>query len=264
MNVGRGVWLLALLSLTACAPPQISVEIPFEARIDGAKAQCEAALDGLVMTDLRFYVAGVMLRRSDGADVPLRMTEHGRWQQADIALIDLEDGSGVCENGTPDMNSVIKGQIREGDYVGMSFELSVPFDRNHADPLSASAPLDDTTMHWHWRSGYKFLRAGVRTEDDGYWVHLGSAGCEGTVQDITGCRFPNRVPVNLTDYRPGDTVVAELSFLSAAADLGDGEATDCASGPADAACGPVFAQLGLDHESGTISGHQQLFAIGSQ
>ena len=146
----------------------------------------------------------------------------------------------------------------------MSFELGVPFDSNHADPLSASAPLDDTTMHWHWRSGYKFLRAGVRTADDGFWVHLGSAGCEGTVQNVSRCQFPNRIPVTLSDYRPGDTVITDLSMLLAAADLGDGEATDCASGPADAGCSAVFAQLGLDHESGSLTGQQQLFVLESQ
>ncbi|MFQ5610294.1 MAG: MbnP family protein, partial [Woeseiaceae bacterium] len=115
-------------------------------------------------------------------------------------------------------------------------------------------------MHWHWRSGYKFLRAGVELNNDGFWVHLGSAGCQGTVQNITHCRYPNRVPVLLTDYRSGDTVIADLSMLLGAADLTDSEATDCASGPAEESCGPIFGRLGLDHESGTISGPQRLFS----
>ena len=81
--------------------------------------------------------------------------------------------------------------------------LACHFDLNHDNPLTAEPPLDDPDMHWHWRSGYKFLRAGIRTATDGFWIHAGSAGCEGTVGNITGCRFPNRIDVFLPDFVPG-------------------------------------------------------------
>ncbi|MDZ7643630.1 MAG: MbnP family protein [Woeseiaceae bacterium] len=64
-----------------------------------------------------------------------------------------------------------------GDYRTLRLTLGVPADLNHGDPLHAPAPLTQTPMHWHWRSGYKFLRAGVTRGADGYWLHLGSTRC---------------------------------------------------------------------------------------
>jgi hypothetical protein len=115
-------------------------------------------------------------------------------------------------------------------------------------------------MHWHWRAGYKFLRAGIRTADDGFWIHLGSTGCEGTVRDITGCRFPNRVDILLPEFLPGeDTVVVDLAALLVETDLLDAEATDCSSGPAEQSCKAPFRALGLDFETGSAPDTQDVF-----
>ncbi|MDX1509117.1 MAG: metallo-mystery pair system four-Cys motif protein [Woeseiaceae bacterium] len=261
MTRRSGVQLLLLLGLTACAPPQQALQIRFEARADAGRIACDTASSGLTLSDLRFYVSDITLRRPDGTSVPVVLLEDDRWQQRDLGMVDLEDGSGNCLNGTADTNDRLVGSAPAGDYTQLSFVIGVPFDRNHADPLAAAAPLDDSAMHWHWRSGYKFLRAGVGSVDDGFWLHLGSAGCEGTVGAISGCKFPNRMSVTLADYTPGDTVVVDVGALARAADLGDAAVSDCVSGPADDDCGAAFAILGLDHGSGTMSGMQQLFRL---
>ncbi|MFQ5610047.1 MAG: MbnP family protein, partial [Woeseiaceae bacterium] len=102
MTPGRGVWLLAVFCVTACAPPQDTFTIPFEAWLAGAPADCASDRVGPAMSDLRFYVSDVRLHNVDGTETPLQLVENGRWQQSDIALIDLEDGTGRGENGTPD------------------------------------------------------------------------------------------------------------------------------------------------------------------
>ena len=115
-------------------------------------------------------------------------------------------------------------------------------------------------MHWHWRGGYKFLRAGVATDDDGFWLHLGSTGCEGTIQNITGCRAPNRVEVRLDEFVVGrDSVAIDIEALLAGADLADGIASDCASGPADTSCGAPFEALGLNIANPGAAGAQSVF-----
>ena len=116
-------------------------------------------------------------------------------------------------------------------------------------------------MHWHWRSGYKFIRAGVATTDDSFWIHVGSSGCAGTVRNVTGCRSPNRVAVTLDEFVPNQSVVAiDLGAFFDGNDFSDGNPTDCSSGPAETQCVAPFAALGIDFESGAASGSQRVFS----
>lgn len=257
-----GLYLIASLAAASCGRESLPLELSFVARLGADPIGCSHQVDGLALTDLRFYVHAAHLNRAgDGSAVPVEFDDSGRWQGDDLALIDLEDGTGSCDNGTPDTHAVIRATVPRGEYRGLQFTLGVPFAANHADPLAAGPPLDDSTMHWHWRSGYKFLRVGIETPDDGFWMHLGSAGCEGTVGSISGCRFPNRVLVSLPDYRPGDRVVVDLAALAAAVELGDGIPTDCSSGPAETSCRAPFAVVGLDFASGDRLSVQRLFQV---
>ncbi len=140
-------------------------------------------------------------------------------------------------------------------------KIEVPFAKNHSDPLLASAPLGDADMHWHWRGGYKFIRAGIKNDNDSFWLHLGSTGCEGTIRNITGCGSPNRVTVRIDNYQPGDPVQIDLARLVDGGDLDNAAPSDCSSGPAEDGCRTAFAALGLDHPSGTSDGNQRLFAL---
>ena len=117
-------------------------------------------------------------------------------------------------------------------------------------------------MHWHWRSGYKFLRAGIRTEDDGFWIHIGSTGCEGTVGHVTGCRFPNRIQIELPEFAPGESAVEiDLAALVVGTNLEDGKPDDCSSGPAETSCVAAFGALGIDHSTGEQTGSQSVFSV---
>ena len=249
-----------LLALSACSRRPIELVVPFEAIYGGDVIRCDSADSGPRLTDLRFYVASVRAIRDDGVTVEILLHPDNEWQQADLALLDFEDGTGACDNGTPATNTVLRGTLPAGEYRGLLFTIGVPFDLNHGDPLLAAAPLDDTAMHWHWRAGYKFMRAGVRTADDGFWIHLGSTACEGTVRHITGCRFPNRVNVLLPEFLPGkDSVVVDLAALLKETDLLDAEATDCSSGPAERSCEAPFRALGLDVVNGSALDSQDVF-----
>ena len=211
---------------------------------------------------LRFYVSEPQLIDSEGRVRNVRLSTGLDWQNEAVVLIDLETGGDHCMNGTAQIHAELVGEVPAGSYAALRFIIGVPFHLNHDNPLTAEPPLDDSDMHWHWRSGYKFLRAGIRTENDGFWIHTGSAGCEGTVGDITGCRFPNRVEVELAEFVPGESVVqVNLAALVEGTDLTDGEASDCSSGPAEVSCVAPYSALGIDFTSGDKTGPQRVFSL---
>ena len=250
-----------MILATSCSKPHLGLKVPFVATWGGEIIQCTDS--GIALSDLRFYVSAIELVDTAGKSQALELHEDIPWQQRDLALIDLENGQGACVNGTGDTFAYLVGSVPAGEYQGLRFTVGVPFDRNHSNPLKALAPLDDPAMHWHWRSGYKFIRAGVETPNDGFWIHVGSTGCEGTVGNISGCRFQNRVTVELSKYVPNsDSISVDLKAFFEGIDVDDGESTSCSAGPAESACVSPFAALGIDFESGNLLGRQQVFSIG--
>jgi uncharacterized repeat protein (TIGR04052 family) len=215
------------------------------------------------MTDLRFFVHDLELIAPDGQARPTEFVPDATWQIEQVALIDLEDGRGGCRNGSPEMNAVLRARPSGQEFSGIRFTIGVPAGLNHADPLLAAAPLSFTEMHWHWASGYKFLRTGVETDTDGFFLHLGSNRCEGTIGDIRGCTGSNRPEVVLAAFEPGrDRIIVDIGVLVAGVDFQDGEISRCMSGPANAECVDPFARLGLDAHSGEIAGASAVFSAG--
>lgn len=258
-------FLLALISVlvAACGKPSRPVEILFEVRFDGAPISCVSSPEDRALTDLRFYVHDIVLTMADGSKEQLRLTADTQWQSPEVALLDFEDGSGACINGTSSVNTSIRGMIAapaSGVAKGLSFAIGVPEVLNHADPMTASAPLNYTVMHWHWRSGYKFMRAGLENGDDLAWLHLGSSKCTGTLTEIEGCAAANRPTVILPEFDLAtDRVVIDVARLFGPTLLGDGEPWSCESGPGEFHCRVVFAELGLEFDSGETIGPAPVF-----
>ena len=245
---------------TSCSQWDHPVNIPFVASWKGQAIECSSPNEAL--TDLRFYVSNVQLVDSEGRGHDVRFATEMAWQNDAVAFIDLEDGLGACQNGTTETFDHVLGVAKAGDYRGLRFTVGVPFRLNHANPLTAKPPLDDPDMRWHRRSGYKFLRAGIRTEDDGFWLHAGSAGCEGTVDHVAECQFPNRIEVNIPDFVAGqDTVQIDLAALTAGTDLANQETSDCSSGLPETSCVAPFSALGVDFPTGEKSGTQRVFSV---
>lgn len=260
MILRRLVLCFLAIAMAGCGESPARVVIPFVPVFGAERVACTESAGGTQLSDLRLYVSEIKLLAKGGDFVDLRLETDGPWQQLDLALLDFEDGSGACENGTAETNTTLRGAIAPGEYRGLQFTVGVPFDRNHADPLQAHAPLGDAAMHWHWRAGYKFMRAGIRTPDDGFWIHLGSTGCEGTVRNISTCRFPNRVTVTLEDFDPAvDTVEIDFESLLASTSLEDSEATDCSSGPAETSCDGPFGALGIPGATEAATPTQRVF-----
>ncbi len=248
----------------------LQVALAFEGRV-GAKAfKCTDTHPGLgasamevSITDFRFYVHDVKLHQKGGGDVAVELDQDGLWQYQNVALLDFEDKSGSCANGTTETNGAVRGTVPAGEYDGVSFKLGVPFALNHADVAAAPSPLNLSALFWNWNGGYKFLRVdSVPTAGGGpFNLHLGSTGCTGEGK-VDLCSNPNVAEISFSAFDHGkDIVLADYATVVAGSDLGvnGGGAPGCMSGVDDPECQALFERLGIDLATGSPSAEKQAF-----
>jgi uncharacterized repeat protein (TIGR04052 family) len=281
----------AALALAACStvpstPKTAQVSLNFAAQINGQPFACGQRYDGVGTTgssitpsDFRMYVSEVKLLRQDGSAVPVQLAQDGIWQHQNVALIDFENGTGPCRNGTTATNTAVRGQVPAGDYVGVELTVGVPFAQNHQDPTVAPAPLNSTAMFWNWQGGYKFIKfdttsSGISTDKPAapnamgpvtrYSVHLGSTACAGDskTQAPSACQNPNRMTVRLNQFDlTKNTVVVDMGAVLAQANVdvnAKGTSPGCMSFLKDADCPPVMNALGLAYDGVAAAGAQRL------
>ncbi|MFV0383017.1 MbnP family copper-binding protein [Paracoccus sp. (in: a-proteobacteria)] len=270
---------IAAASTIAPAFADTSVEIPFIAEVAGQPLACGQSYPDLgsaattaQMLDYRLYVSDPVLIAGDGSRVPLALEQDGVWQVGQTALLDFEDGSASCVNGTPQMNQSLRGTVPEGDYTGLEFRIGVPFAQNHLDPVLAPSPLNLTGMFWNWQGGYKFIKIefapdGMAADSKGWTLHLGSTGCassDKTVAPAQACANPNVVSVSLPGFDPAsNSVVIDPAPVVAGADLttnAPDTSAGCMSSPEDSDCDTAMPRLGLPFND-LPAGDQQLVTL---
>ncbi|MEL6903307.1 MAG: MbnP family copper-binding protein [Cyanobacteria bacterium J06606_4] len=237
--------------------------------------------------DFRFYVSQVSLLDAAGNEVPLVLQQDGKWQHQDVALLDFEDKSGACGNGTTETRTQVVGSVPAGEYTGLKFTLGVPFNLNHIDSTLAPSPLNLTSMWWNWNFGYKFARidlmpemdmtrvrqdghggsehGGHGTDSQAFAIHLGSVGCQlDAAEAPVVCSIPNRTDVVFSDFDPAENVVvADLAALLSNTNLAENEkdtAVGCMSSPEDSDCAGIMQSLGLPFNE-QPPGEQRFFTI---
>jgi uncharacterized repeat protein (TIGR04052 family) len=254
----------------------MAVKIPFEGRVGKTPFTCKGTYPGLgtaatevALSDFRLYIHDLKLHQKGGGDVAVELTQDGLWQYKNLALLDFEDKSGPCANGTTEMNGMVHGQVPQGTYDGLSFKLGVPFDLDHADASTAPSPLNLSGLFWDWNGGYKFLRVDSAPVAGGapFLLHLGSTGCQGNFADggISGCDRPNVADVVLTGFDPStSTIAVDYAAVVAGNDLSvnQGGPPGCMSGPTDPECDALFQRLGLSvNDASTHPDQQKLFSV---
>lgn len=270
--------LLTALSLASPASAAEHLTIHFRGAVNGEPFACGgsyadvgAGASVVTVQDFRFYVHDVRLVDAAGAEHLLELDQQTKWQIERTALIDLEDKTGDCANGTAETNFEVRGTIDAvGPWQSLRFTLGVPFNRNHTDLARMPSPLNLTAMAWTWNAGRRFARLDVKSGADGFAVHLGSTGCiPSTTPTVipTSCSSPNRVAVDLPGFDLAkNAVVADLGRLLASTHI-DRNAPEtpggCRSEPEDADCAGVFANLGLPFGE-VPAREQQFFAIGAR
>ncbi|MFO0749731.1 MAG: metallo-mystery pair system four-Cys motif protein [Myxococcota bacterium] len=274
------IWTLAAplaASLAACdsdGAARTPVAVRFAARIGDAAVACGptypdvgSSHTSFTLEDLRFYVHDLRLVASDGAETPVTLAADGKWQGSGVALLDFEDKTGACQNGTPDTNDRVVGTAPPGDYVGLRFALGVPPALDHLDTATAVPPLDLGGMFWGWTLGYKFFRLDGKTASGAGWsVHLGSIGCTREGAGAITCSDDNVAAIDLPAFDPArDVVVVDVGALLAASDLEANQppSAGCMSDLDDADCPTTFARFGLPFDGVAAPGPQVVFVKGA-
>lgn len=267
---------VVFLTLAPFAVPDDSqsISIRFQAMVGDKKLACGQSYEGIGITrsritprDFRFYVHNVRLIDDSGKAVPIELDQDGKWQLDDVALLDFENASASCVNGTPEMNDHVSGRVPVGRYSGLQFTLGVPFNKNHTELTTQPSPLNLTAMSWVWNAGRKFARLDFASTGlpHGFAIHLGSTGCTPDQTKITvptQCREPNRPEIELAGFDPSqDVVIADLAALLKDSNVDTNQphtAAGCMSAKDDADCAPLFANFGLPF-GGKPAGAQTFF-----
>lgn len=272
---------LALLFSFALAAPAAAqapspVTIRFAMTAAGAPVTCGANISGVGTTkstvsiiDARFYVSRLRLVKADGGEVPVTLTQDGLWQLDDVALLDFENATGGCANGTEQTRDLIEGSAPAGQYTGVRFDVGLPFEKNHRDQTLQPSPLNLSRLFWSWNAGYKFMRMDIKStgQPRGWLLHLGSTACSPAGSPSTApvsCGNRNVVTVDLPGFSAARDVV-ELDFLALFAGSNvdtntDKTALGCMSGGSDPECHGLFGQLGLAIAD-KAAGPQQVFRV---
>lgn len=272
----KKLFCLAALAASPVFADQ-EVTLNFVAEIGGKPFSCSETYSGLgstdaeiQATDFRAYISDVVMVKADGSTVPVVLAQD-IWQNDATALLDFEDASGGCTNGTAQTNTSIRGTVPEGEYTGVAFTVGVPFAANHGDPTTAPSPLDVTSMFWNWQFGYKFFRIDMvptdRAEDGpkGWFLHLGSTMCEAaskTEAPSAACGNPNHMRVTLNGT-PSQTIVIDPAPVVADVDLRANTpdtSPGCMSMPSDPDCDTVIPKLGLTFKD-LPAAEQALFTV---
>ena len=278
-----------------------AVSIQFAAQVNGQDFTCDGIPNTGVgtkgsdynVTDFRLYIHDAHIHDElTGEEYEIELTQDGKWQLDDVAMLDFEDGTNGCV-GTLDTNSEIVGQVTIPATIDLSatevcFEVGLPADKNHLDTTDAEPPLNSVDMLWAWKLGRKYVKidgvGGPGVEDEAFKLHLGAQGCPagaGNEAPVTACTVPNTFEVCVADFDVANDVVAvdpapvfEMNDITANLSVNvpmnpAAPKPGCQSFIDDLDCEEIMPRLGLNYDYGRVSitgapsaytGEQKLFS----
>ncbi|WP_338024841.1 MbnP family copper-binding protein [Alteromonas antoniana] len=139
--------------------------------------------------------------RIDGKWQAVSFTQN-EWQTAKVALLKYHPSCGGDKAGNTKLKINASEKLMQLA-TNLRFMVGLPFDENHANPLTQPSPLNDSTMFWSWQAGHKFIRLDIHNsqQPSQTWsYHLGSVGCESESAmrpPEKACKFTNRVEMIL-------------------------------------------------------------------
>ncbi|MGQ8367014.1 MbnP family copper-binding protein [Glaciecola sp. 1036] len=198
------------MMLLGCSDSDIAKRQALEfALYNGATPiSCEASFthqqDIWTIENLSFFVSDLKFYTFDNKEI-VPIFDESPWQNENVALIKFDTS---CDDSIPSNQSLkftFDGEMQ--DLHSIEFSLSVPFTQNHLNPLTQASPLNDSSMFWSWRMGYKFMRIDMTSDDSSWLFHLGSLGCvsQSSVRaPQEECKVPNRIKIaaDLTSNKP--------------------------------------------------------------
>lgn len=219
--------------LVACQPP-LTKPLQLQLQWQGQPLRCDTQL---TLAGQVFQLAQLQLFLSDFHQQQAVALTPGPYNSARVVLLGIDcqsQDSGQWQ--IPFATALTPGPLR--------FTLGVPMDLNHQNPLLASAPLQQTDMHWSWQHGYKFLRLDL-TGAAQWSLHLGSTGCSGPSvmrAPQQPCSQPNQVVVEL-QYNDQQQLILDLAPLLH--DMAANDGNSCMSDPQTHSCRQLLPRLGI-------------------
>jgi len=208
--------------------------------------------------DFRFYLHDIKLIAANGARVPVTLDQDQTWQHQNLAMLDFEDFTGECKDGTVETNLTVRGMVPNGTYTGMSFVIGVPEAMNHVDLVTQPAPLNVTGLWWGWQFGHIFFAAVTHTDittptpgTNDHYIHIGSVECLGDPEmgQAVVCNKPNRSFIELTGFDPlTQPIIADFGAVIEMSALTTSPGCHSFSQPE---CGFPFDRVGLNWFTGS-------------
>lgn len=205
---------------TAESPTEmVPVTVNFAGKVNGADFACGQGYSGLGVNlnsyvefaDFRFYVTDLKLIGEDRREYPVTMDVIPPYQFDGLALIDFEDGFGLCsENGTPEINTSISGMVPNVPMAGVQFTIGVPKELSHSPINSLSTPpLDVEPLFRNELLGRMFMRLDMDTlgEPDGFPVHISDAGCKFGDSPFPECPHDARTTYILNEFNAEENAI---------------------------------------------------------
>jgi uncharacterized repeat protein (TIGR04052 family) len=265
-------------------PTTAELSVNFAAQVNGQDFACGQTHTGVgtgghdyKVNDFRLYVHDARIRDAlTGEDHAVELTQDGVWQRDNVALLDFEDG---CTTGTTETNKVLAGKVTVPVTVDLAdaevcFTVGVPEDKNHLDVAAVDSPLNDPSMYWAWKVGYKYIRIdGVgdpTVAANPFVLHLGAQGCPGasnTEAPDSSCTVPNTFDVCIANFDvENDVIAVDPARVFEGNDVTDnhGAKPGCKSFVDDNDCEEIMPRLGLDYSYGRVSGTPSTYDAGQR
>jgi uncharacterized repeat protein (TIGR04052 family) len=276
------LFLIPLAALTACsdsdpATPSSAthdVEIQFAAKVNDADFTCGTTYNAVGtgggnpfrIDDFRLFIHDAHIHNHETGELYHIELTQDDWQADETAKLDFENGSDGGCTGTTQTNTSLRGEVTLPSSIDTTstevcFNVGVPASQNHINPLNQPKALADTTTHWSWMAGYKYIKIdGVGNPGvspvQGFNVHLGAQVCaavDPNDMSTSQCSQPNTFEVCIDDFNlETDTIAVDAGKVLAGSDVSvnNGTAAGCMAFPNDADCVEVMARLGLGQQYG--------------
>ncbi len=253
------------------------ITVNFKATVGELGLTCGKTYSGVGTTgsaievrDFRFFVYNPTLIKADGTKVPLTLTNDGKWQRDNVALLDFTDGTGLCDSTGTSTNRALVGTAPSDSYKGFSFQFGLPPKLNHLDAATERPPFNETGMWWTWKGGYKFARLDFKTTgQENFYFHMGATDCTGTTETGFTCAYDYEAVMSFDAFDAKTQAInLDVKTLFAGSDLdaaANAQAGDfvkgCMAFPGDPECKTIFEKLGLVFSSKDAGTAQTTFTV---
>lgn len=154
---------------------------------------------------------------------------------------------GIC-NQAMNWQIAALSPISSQNIKAISFNVGVPFELNHKNPITQPSPLNQADMFWVWQTGYKFLRLELASDDSEWIFHLGSTGCQSASPvrpPQSRCKNPNYTTIKLEKFNAKKPIIIDLKKLLVDIDLK--KDNNCQSDESNPLCQTLIKRMGINH-----------------